>query len=173
MTAGCSARDGPLKCVWIGGVCSSREQISTAQAIAHKHDLQVREVDSANEACIPTHATPDCGRFETHRVTTNARTLGNPRVLVLYVGDTGFDSPHDFTGKNADRVKCDAESDASSEARGDGDLLLADDDAGLASIVEAWPMLTVDARQAMVAFVERQVGAVVQVVDSAEPTEAA
>ena len=54
----------------------------------------------------------------------------------------------------------DDEGGAQSGARVDGDVILADDDAGLAVIVEAWPMLSGDARRAMVEFVERELGAV-------------
>ena len=88
-----------------------------------------------------------------HGCAANAKTPGNPRVLALNVGDTGFDSPHDSSGKNADRERCDAESDASAEACGD-------DDAGLALIVKAWPKLSADARRAMLEFVDRELGAV-------------
>ena len=54
----------------------------------------------------------------------------------------------------------DDEGGAQSGARVDGDVILADDDAGLAVIVEAWPKLSGDARRAMVEFVERELGAV-------------
>ncbi len=76
------------------------------------------------------------------------------------VGDEGLEPPHVFRGKNADRVRGDAESDASAEARGGGDVLLADDDAGLAAIVAALPMLSADALRAVLGFVERQLGTV-------------
>ncbi len=68
-------------CAWLGN----------SEAIARKHYLQVREVDFQKAARIPARATPASGSFETHGVTTNARTLGNPRVLTLNVGDTGFE----------------------------------------------------------------------------------
>lgn len=75
------------------------------------------------------------------------------------MGDEGLEPSHDFTGKAADRGGGDAESDASSEVIGDGNVILADDDAGLAAIVEAWPKLSADARRAVLEFVEREVGA--------------
>ena len=56
----------------------------------------------------------------------------------------------------------DEQSGAHSGARNDVGLILADDDAGLAAIVEAWPMLSADARRAVLEFVEREVGAVVR-----------
>ncbi len=71
------------------------------------------------------------------------------------MGDEGLEPPHVFGGKNADRARGDAESDASAEAM-DGDKIL--DDAGLAAIVEAWPMLSADARRAVLEFVDRELG---------------
>ena len=52
----------------------------------------------------------------------------------------------------------DGKSGAQNGARSDAGVILADDDAGLAAIVEAWPMLSADARRAMVAFVDRELG---------------
>lgn len=76
-------------CAWLGN----------SEAVARKHYLQVRESDfekAVNKpvnktARIPARATPESGVLETHGVTTNARTLGNPRVLVSKLGDTGFE----------------------------------------------------------------------------------
>ncbi len=68
-------------CVWLGN----------SEAIARKHYLQVREVDFQKATQKATHATPASGVFETHRVPENAKTLGNPRVSVCSVGDTGFE----------------------------------------------------------------------------------
>ena len=75
----------------------------------------------------------------------------------MQVGDTGFDSPHDLTGKDTDRGRGDAESDASSDAG----VILADDDAGWSAIVAAWPMLSADARREMLEFIDRELGAAV------------
>lgn len=50
------------------------------------------------------------------------------------------------------------QSGAHSGARHDAGVILADDDAGLAAIVEAWPKLSADAQRAMVAFVDRELG---------------
>lgn len=50
----------------------------------------------------------------------------------------------------------DWQSGAHSGARSDADTILADDDAGLAAIVEAWPMLSADARRAVLGFVDRE-----------------
>lgn len=72
------------------------------------------------------------------------------------MGDTGFDSPLDFTGKNADQGRGDAESDASSDVG----LIVDDDDAGWAAIKTTWPMLSADARRAIVEFVDRELGTV-------------
>ncbi len=76
----------------------------------------------------------------------------------MKLGDEGLEPPHVFGVKNADRVRGDAESDASAEARGGGDVLLADDDAGLAAIVAALPKLSADALLAVWEFVDRQLG---------------
>ncbi len=79
----------------------------------------------------------------------NAMTSRNSRGLADQMGDTGFDSPHDSSGKVEGRNK----SGAHSGARGDANAILADDDAGLALIVEAWPMLSADVRREMLDLV--------------------
>lgn len=68
-------------CAWLGN----------SEAVARKHYLQVREVDFQKAARIPARGTPESGDFETHGVTTNAKTPGNPRVVALKMGDTGFE----------------------------------------------------------------------------------
>ena len=73
------------------------------------------------------------------------------------MGDTGFDSTHDSSGN----VGVGWKSGAHSGARGDADAILADDDAGLALIVEAWPMLSADVRREMLDLVERDLPAIV------------
>lgn len=92
----------------------------------------------------------------------NAKTLEYPRVLAKNVGDEGLEPSHDFVGKHADRVRGDAESDASSEGR-DGDLLVFDDDAGWTAIKAAWPKLSADAQRAIVEFVDRELDVAVGV----------
>ena len=116
---------------------------------------------SLTESRLPARDTSASDVFETHAITTNAKALGHPRAFVWKMGDEGLEPSHDFTGKAADRGGGDAESDASSEVMGDGNVILADDDAGLAVIVEAWPMLSADARRAVLEFVDREVGAAV------------
>lgn len=78
------------------------------------------------------------------------------------VGDEGLEPLQQSNGNTTERVRSDVKSDAS------GDVL---DDTGWAAIVEAWPMLSMEAQRAMVEFVERQLGVVVQAVESAEPTQ--
>ncbi|MFM9959944.1 MAG: tyrosine-type recombinase/integrase [Planctomycetaceae bacterium] len=68
-------------CAWLGN----------SEAVARKHYLQVREVDFQKAARIPARGTPECGDLEAHGVTTNAKTPGNPRVLAVKMGDTGFE----------------------------------------------------------------------------------
>lgn len=109
------------------------------------------QIGSADSGAVSVRIAP-------HGVTENAKTLEYPRVLAKKVGDEGLEPPHDFGGKNVDRVRGDAESDASAEAM-DGDKIL--DDAGLAAIVEAWPMLSTDARRVMLELVDTELGAVV------------
>ena len=82
----------------------------------------------------------------------------------MKVGDEGLEPLQQSNGKTAERVRGDVKSDAS------GDVF---DDTGWTAIVEAWPNLSMEAQRAMVAFVERQLGGVVQAVDSAEPTKPA
>ena len=65
--------------------------------------------------------------------------------------------PYETTGKAA----FDGEGGAHSGARGDAHAILADDDADLALIVEAWPMLSVDVRREMLDLVERDLPAIV------------
>lgn len=113
-------------------------------------------------AHIPARGASASGDFVRHQATENAKTLGKPRVLQAKVGDTGFDSPGDFTGNSAEPHQ----SAVKSAAVVSGSDLLAVDDggnfddhsAGVAAIVEAWPTLSPDARRAMVEFVERQLG---------------
>lgn len=62
--------------------------------------------------------------------------------------------PYETTGK----ATFDGEGGAHSGARVDAGVILADDDAGLAVIVEAWPKLSADARRAMLGFVDRELG---------------
>lgn len=62
------------------------------------------------------------------------------------MGDTGFDSPPDSSGKVGDRNK----SGAHSGARGDVNAILADqDDPRLAWLIDAWPTMSDDARDAV------------------------
>ena len=68
-------------CVWLGN----------SEAVARKHYLQVREDDFQKAARIPARGTPASGVLETQAVSTNAKTLGNPRVFVSKLGDTGFE----------------------------------------------------------------------------------
>ena len=68
-------------CAWLGN----------SEAIARKHYLQVREVDFQKATQKATQHPAARGAFEAHGVTTNAKTLGNPRVLALKLGDTGFE----------------------------------------------------------------------------------
>ncbi len=68
-------------CAWLGN----------SVAIARQHYLQVREVDFQKATQKATHHTAASGVFGTHGVTTNARTLGNPKVLVCSVGDEGLE----------------------------------------------------------------------------------
>ena len=64
-------------CAWLGN----------SVKVAAKHYLQV--LDSHFPKA--TQHTAASGVFEAHTVTTNAKTLGNPRVLVSKLGDTGFE----------------------------------------------------------------------------------
>ena len=75
------------------------------------------------------------------------------------MGDTGFDSPLNFTRETANRQQSDAESDAAGEACG-GEVLFGNVEADLATIAEAWPMLSADARRALLDIVERELCAV-------------
>ena len=68
-------------CAWLGN----------SEAVARKHYLQVREVDFQKATQKATQHPAARGAFEAHGVTTNAKTPGNPRVLALNVGDTGFE----------------------------------------------------------------------------------
>ena len=70
------------------------------------------------------------------------------------MGDEGLEPPHDSSDKMAIRQQ----SGAQNGVRSDAGVILADDDAGLAAIVEAWPMLSTDARRAMLEFVDRELG---------------
>lgn len=109
----------------------------------------------------PVQLTAALARAATHGCTANAKTLEVPRVFAKYMSDEGFDSPLRNTGKTIELVQGDAESDASSEACDGGDVRLADGDADLAVIDEAWPMLSADAQRAMVEFVRLEVGTVI------------
>ena len=100
---------------------------------------------------IAAQYSPASGGFETHGLTTNAKTFENPQILVCSVDDTGFDSPHVNTTKTVDR----GQSGAHSGARSDADALLADDDTDLAVIVAAWPKLSRDVRQAVFSLIEQ------------------
>lgn len=66
------------------------------------------------------------------------------------MGDTGFDSPSNSAEK--------AGAAHQGGARDDASLNLADDNAGLATIMAAWPMLSADARRAVLGFVDRELG---------------
>ncbi len=70
-------------CAWLGN----------SEAVARKHYLQVREVDFQKATQKATQHPPASERFETHRVTENAKTLGNSRVFVSKLGDGGFEPP--------------------------------------------------------------------------------
>ena len=94
-----------------------------------------------------TQGVPDCIGVPTHRVTTNAKTLERPRVLASNVGDTGFDSPQESTGKVAVRNKSGAKSGALHDADA---ILAAHDDPRLLAVIDAWPMLGEAAREAVV-----------------------
>ncbi len=80
------------------------------------------------------------------------------------MGDEGLEPLQQSNEKTAERVRSDVKSDAS------GNVF---DDTGWSTIVEAWPNLSMEAQRAMLEFVERQLGVVVQAVDSAEPTKPA
>ncbi len=67
--------------------------LGNSERIAEQHYLQVLESHFQKAACIPARGTPASGRFETHRVTENAKTLGNSRVLVSSMGDEGLEPP--------------------------------------------------------------------------------
>ena len=71
--------------------------------------------------------------------------------------------PHEPTGKAA----FDGESGAHSGARDDADAILADDNAGLALIVEARPMLSADVRWEMLDLVKGDLPAIVAPVGKA------
>lgn len=60
--------------------------------------------------------------------------------------------PHETT----ENVGGEGKSGAHSGARDDAATIIADDDAGLAMIVAAWPMLSADARRAVLGFVDRE-----------------
>ena len=68
-------------CAWLGN----------SEAVARKHYLQVRETDFQKATQKATQHTAASGDFEAHTVTTNAKTLGKPRVSVFSMGDTGFE----------------------------------------------------------------------------------
>ena len=61
--------------------------------ITVKHDLQTLDSNFQKATRIPARTTPGSGVFETQGVTENAKTLGNPRVLALKMGDGGFEPP--------------------------------------------------------------------------------
>ena len=113
-------------CAWLGN----------SEAIARKHYLQVREVDFQKAARIPARGTPESGVLETHGVTTNAKTLGNPRVLALNVGDTGFDSLSNSAGNVANQSRDGAHSGARNRL----------DDTALSRLIEVWPNLSDDVK---------------------------
>ena len=87
--------------------------------------------------------SPASGEFEKHAVTTNAKTLGNPRVRILNVGDTGFDTPSNSVGNHANQ----SHDGAHSGARGDVT------DAQLARLIEVWPALSDDVKAEILALV--------------------
>ena len=58
-----------------------------SERIAAQHYLQVLESHFQKA----TQHTAASGDFETHRVTENAKTLGNSRVLTLKMGDEGLE----------------------------------------------------------------------------------
>ena len=81
-----------------------------------------------------------------HRVPTNEATPRFRGAASVYVGDTGFDSPHDSAGK----VGCRNKTGAHSGARDDADAILAaQDDSRLLAVIDAWPMLSEETRDAI------------------------
>lgn len=68
-------------CAWLGN----------SEKVARNHYLQVREVDFQKATQKATQHTLECVGTASHGVTTNAKTLGKPRVLTLEVGDEGLE----------------------------------------------------------------------------------
>ena len=61
--------------------------LGNSERIAAQHYLQVLESHFQKA----TQHTAASGVFETHRVTENAKTLGNSRVLTFKMGDEGLE----------------------------------------------------------------------------------
>ena len=59
--------------------------------VAAKHYRQVLDSHFTKATQKATQHSPERGDIETQEVTENAKTLGNPRVFALKVGDTGFE----------------------------------------------------------------------------------
>ncbi len=82
----------------------------------------------------------------------------------MKVGDEGLeplDSQFVVTGRDGIELRqteqtADWQNGAHSGARSDADAILADDDADWSAIVAALPLLSADARRAMLEFVERE-----------------
>ena len=80
--------------------------------------------------------------METQAVTTNAKPLGNPRVRILNVGDTGFDTPSNSVGNHANQSHDGAHSGARNQV----------DDTSLARLIAVWPALSDDAKAEILAL---------------------
>ena len=102
-------------------------------------------------------ATPASDGFEAYRVTEIAKPSEIRGFALGRHAQRDSIPPYETTGKAA----FDGEGGAHSGARDDADAILADDDAGLALIVEAWPMLSADVRRKMLDLVERDLPAIV------------
>lgn len=74
----------------------------------------------------------------------------------MNLGHEGLEPPHGSSGEVATRLH----SGAHSGARSGTGVILVDDDAGWAAIVEAWPKLSADAQRVIVEFVDRELGVV-------------
>ena len=85
------------------------------------------------------------------------------------MGDEGLeplDSRIVVTGRDGIELRqteqtADGQSGAHSGARSDVGVILADDNAGCATIVAAWPMLSADARREVLAIIEQELDAAV------------
>ena len=65
--------------------------LGNSERITAQHYLQVLESHFQKATQKATQHTAASGDFETYRVTENAKTLGNSRVLALKLGDEGLE----------------------------------------------------------------------------------